>query len=184
MKVRTIPRAPRAAKRALAAGLPNDGVEEMTDAEVEEITTEEIAADAIVAALIADRIDTDDFDCPELEDLGDDLETAIGTARDYYDALGEAEADLQAEIERLRSWSVHSSKRHCGTFAPLVPSCSCRRRPELAARRGGRHPREGVRSSAARACSQAIMIGTFFGTGEVFADGAYFRSAGAARAER
>jgi hypothetical protein len=99
VKVRALPRAPRAAKRALAAGAePSDGVEEMTDDEVEEITVGEIAADAIAALLIASSIDPDDLNCGQLAELGNDLEDALDRAHAYADALTEAESELEAEI--------------------------------------------------------------------------------------
>ena len=147
----------------------------MTDAEVEEITTEEIAADAIAAALIAGRIDTDDFDCPELEDLGDDLEAAIGTARDYYDALGEAEADLQAEIEQAEGMERAQleealrdvrATRALVFFAAGVLNSLLEEVDAILEKECG---------PPAAAVLQAIMIWQFFGPGEVFADGAYFR---------
>lgn len=102
VKVRALPRAPRAAKRASAAGEINDGVEEMTDAEAEEIDVGLVAADALVAILAADAIDPDDLDCEELRDLGDDLESAIDRARDLDETLGNAEDALAEELPDAR----------------------------------------------------------------------------------
>jgi hypothetical protein len=98
VKIRALPRAPRAAKNASAAGEANDGVEEMTDDEAEEIDIGLLAADAFIAILVANAIEPDDLDCPELRDLGDDLEAAIDRARDLDEDLGDAEDALREEL--------------------------------------------------------------------------------------
>jgi hypothetical protein len=98
VKVRALPRAPRAAKRAIAAGEVNDGIEEMTDGEVREIDVGLTAADAIETILRSAAVDPDDLDCDELEELGDDLEAGINRARDIYDDLAAAEEALMSEI--------------------------------------------------------------------------------------
>lgn len=100
--MRALPRAPRAAKRANAAGEVNDGLEEMTDAEAEEIDVGLVALDAFVAILAANAIDPDDLDCEELRDFGDDLEAAIGRARDLDADLADAEDALAADLPNAR----------------------------------------------------------------------------------
>jgi hypothetical protein len=99
VKVRALPRAPRAAKRASAAGELNDGVEEMTDAEAEEIDVGVVAADAVIATLVADSIDPDELDCDELRILRDDLDAALDRGEDLFNTLGDAE---QAIVEELQ----------------------------------------------------------------------------------
>jgi hypothetical protein len=100
VKVRALPRAPRAATRALAAGEAGDGIEEMTDAEVRVIDVGLTAADALVTILKAAAVDPDELDCPELEDLGDDLDAGIGRAAFIYDTLQAAEDALTEQIEQ------------------------------------------------------------------------------------
>ena len=182
VNVRTIPRAPRAAKRAFAAGEANDGVEEMTDAEVEEIEDGVVAADAPRHPR-RQAIDPDDFDCAELEDLGDDLEAAIGRARALDDALGEVEDAHAEELPGARVATVHSSKRHCGRFAPLglcswprSRSCrTCSKRWTPSSKRS---------AVLRRRCLRARGVDRqFFGPGEV-ARRCVLPEAGAARAER
>ena len=102
VKIRALPRAPRPARNANAAGEVNDGVEEMTDDEAEEIDIGLLAADAFIAILVANRIDPDDLDCPELRDLGDDLEAAIDRARDLDEALGNAEDAIAEDLPNAR----------------------------------------------------------------------------------
>jgi hypothetical protein len=102
VKVRALPRAPRAAKRANAAGEVNDGIEEMSDAEAEEIDVGLVALDAFVAILVADAIDPDDLDCDELLDLRDDLRVSIARARDLDEDLANAEDALAEELPNAR----------------------------------------------------------------------------------
>ena len=102
VKVRAIPRAPRAAKRANAAGEVNDGIEEMTDAEAEEIDVGLLAADAFVAILTANAIDPDELDCDDLLDLRDDLRASIARARDLDEDLADAEDALAEEFPSAR----------------------------------------------------------------------------------
>jgi len=98
VNVRALPRAPRAAKRANAAGEVNDGIEEMTDDEAEEIEVGLVAADALLTILAVNAIDPDDLDCDELEDLGDDLEAALRRARALDQDLGDFEDALAEEL--------------------------------------------------------------------------------------
>jgi hypothetical protein len=102
VKVRAIPRAPRAAKRANAAGEVNDGVEEMTDAEAEEIDVDLVAVDAFITILIANAIEPDDLDCDELLDLRDDLRAAIARAREVDEDLAGVEEALAEELPNAR----------------------------------------------------------------------------------
>ena len=97
-RVLALPRAPKAARGARAAQA--DGVEELTDGEVEEITLETIQADAAEILTLSRNTDPEDFECDELEDMLDDLEDALDALEDYRELLTEAEQALEQELSR------------------------------------------------------------------------------------
>lgn len=177
VKVRALPRAPRAAKRAIAAGEVNDGVEEITDAEVREIDVGLVAADSIRAILVLTRIDPDNLDCDELEDLGDDLEAALNRARDIYDALEAAENALTEaiqEAEGMERAELEEALRQVRATRTLVFFAAAVIRGLL----------DEVDAILDEECGpppvngfvlEAIMMFENFGPGEVRASEAYFR---------
>lgn len=177
VKVRALPRAPRAAKGAVAAGESGDGVEEMTEGEAEEISVDVLAADAIVAILIAARIDPDDLDCDELEDLGDDLEAAINRARDIYDALQAAEEELTQDIQQAEGMdraALEEALRQVRATRTLVFFAAGVLRALL----------DEVDAILDEECGppngtvfmlEAVMAFRNFGPGEVYAPDSYFR---------
>jgi hypothetical protein len=176
VKVRALPRAPRPAKNAIAAGEPNDGIEEMTDAEAEEIDVGVVAADAFFTILAANRIDPDELTCDELEDLGDDIEEALDRARAIDDALADAEEALEEELQQAegmdRPLLEEALRQVRGTRLLLAAAADTladllREVDDIIEEECGPTPRDVF-------VLVAIMTFVHFGPGEVRANDAYF----------
>jgi hypothetical protein len=102
VEVKALPRAPgRARRAATAAGDPGE-VPGMTDGEAEEyVTVDELTADLVVLTNALQRLDPDDLDCDELEDLYDDLEDLLDDLREVSGRLDEAEAEIRTQLNDM-----------------------------------------------------------------------------------
>jgi hypothetical protein len=154
----------------------NDGIEEMTDAEAEEIDINLVAADAFFAILLADRIDPDDLDCDELKDLGDDLEEALNRARALDDALADAQEALEEELQQAegmdRPLLAEALQQVRGTRLLLAGAAETigdllDEVDQIIAEECGPTPRDVF-------VLVAIMTFIHFGPGEIAANDAYF----------
>jgi hypothetical protein len=173
-QVKAIPRAPRPGRGAAAAqGVP--GLEKLDNQEAEEYIEVNVA-DLLRLRLAVESLDTDDFECDELEDLLDDLEADLRELSALRDLLGTARRRLQRQIPRTRKMLERAGLRDAleaveetlGLVNSLGDAMD-----ELA---------DDVEQILAEECAppnisplRVVMAWSLFGENEVFTSDAYFR---------
>src|SRR5262245_23751548 len=76
----------------------------MSNGEADEyVTVDELTADLVVLTNALQRLDPDELDCDELEDLYDDLEDLLDDMREVSDQLDDAEQEIRTKLNDMNT---------------------------------------------------------------------------------